>query len=489
MTFVISPPTVQPSPYRESSDAQPWPRRVLIVSPHFPPINAPDHQRIRTALPYLSEFGWQAEILTINPGEVPHPQDDRLRQALPESLAIHTVNALPQRLTRLVGLGNVGWRCLPYLAQAGNQLLAKQSFDLVFFSTTIFPVMILGPYWRRRFGVPFVVDFQDPWRVETAPAGQHRPGGRLKYALDKALAAFWEPRVMQPVSQVIAVSPTYPKTLQRCYPWLKADQLTVLPFGAPEADFDQLPHLPIRQTHFNPQDGRQHWVYVGRGGPDMALALRGLFLGLKQLRSQYPNLPQRLHLHFIGTSYAPAGQGTPTIQPIATACGVDDLVTEHPQRIPYFEAQKLLTDSDAILLIGSADPQYTASKLYPAVLAKKPILAIFHQASSVVDILHQTQAGQAVTFDENTDPAHLADQVISHLKTLLDHPKNTLPPTDWEAFAPYTAHTMTQTLCRVFDQAVSSPSLQNPNHDPLPSPQNPNHDPPVLGGNGGVAVF
>lgn len=458
MTFVASPQTEPPAPYRASSDAQPLPRRVLIVSPHFPPINAPDHQRIRTALPYLSEFGWEAEILTVHPGEVPHPQDDLLRQALPESLAIHTVNALPKRLTKLVGLGNVGWRCLPYLAQAGNQLLGQKSFDLVFFSTTIFPVMILGPYWRRRFGVPFVVDFQDPWRVETAPAGQHRPGGHLKYALDKALAAFWEPRVMQQVSQVISVSPAYPKTLQRHYPWLQTDQLTVLPFGAPEADFDQLPHLPLHQTHFDPQDGRQHWVYVGRGGPDMALAMRGLFLGLKQWRCQDPNLPQRLHLHFVGTSYAPAGRDTPTIQPIATACGVDDLVTEHPQRIPYFEAQKLLTASDVILLIGSADPQYTASKLYPAVLAKKPILAIFHQASSVVDILHQTQAGQAVTFDEHTDPAHLADQVIPHLKTLLDHPQNTPPPTDWQAFAPYTAHTMTQTLCRVFDQAVPSPS-------------------------------
>ena len=30
------------------------PRRVLIVSPHFPPINAPDHQRVRMSLPYGS---------------------------------------------------------------------------------------------------------------------------------------------------------------------------------------------------------------------------------------------------------------------------------------------------------------------------------------------------------------------------------------------------------------------------------------------------
>ncbi|MEA5452435.1 glycosyltransferase [Leptolyngbya sp. CCNP1308] len=458
MTFALNPlPQPQPSPVNHRSAPLPR-RRVLIVSPHFPPVNAPDHQRVRTALPYLAEFGWEAEVLTINPATVPHPQDPLLSQALPAGLPVHATAALPKRVTQLVGLGNVGWRGLPYLAQAGNRLLAQQSFDLVFFSTTIFPVMILGPYWRQRFGVPFAVDFQDPWRVNSAPAGQQRPGGRLKYAFDKSLAAFWEPRVMRRVSQVVSVSPAYPEVLQQRYPWLQADQFAVLPFGAPEADFEQLPNLPLKQTHFDTQDGRQHWVYVGRGGPDMALALRGLFRGLAALRSRYPNLTTVLHLHFIGTSYAPPELATKTIEPIAIACGVADLVTEHPQRVPYFEAQKLLTDSDAVLLIGSADSSYTASKLYPAVLAKKPILAIFHADSSVVDILRQTQAGQAVTFDGQTSPQQLAQQLIAPLQTLLAHPRHTPPATDWGAFAPYTAQAMTKALCQVFDRAVQTPS-------------------------------
>jgi hypothetical protein len=434
-------------------------RRVLIVSPHFPPVNAPDHQRIRTALPYLADGGWDAEILTVNPNEVPHGQDELLQQTLPASLPIHTVDALPQRLTKLIGLGNVGWRCLPHLTQAGNRLLAQQSFDLVFFSTTIFPVMILGSYWQRRFGIPFAVDFQDPWRVDRAPAGNHRPGGRLKYAFDKALAAYWEPRVMQRVSQVVAVSAAYPEILRQRYTWLRPAQFTVLPFGAPESDFAQIPHLPVQQTLFDPKDGRQHWVYVGRGGPDMALALEGLFRGLQQIRSQIPHLTERLHLHFIGTSYAPAARATKTTEPIAAAQGVADLVTEHLQRVPYFNAQKLLTDSNVILLIGSADAKYTASKLYPAVLAKKPILAIFHQDSSVVDILEQTQAGTAITFNQHTSAQSLAQQLTPHLQQLLAQPPNIPPPTNWETFHPYTAQSMTKTLCQVFDRSISTSLL------------------------------
>ena len=40
-------------------------------------------------------------------------------------------------------------------------------------------------------------------------------------------------------------------------------------------------------------------------------------------------------------------------------------------------------DAGAILLMGSSEPHYTASKLYPALLAERPILAVFHEASAV----------------------------------------------------------------------------------------------------------
>ncbi len=33
-------------------------KRVLIISPHFPPINAPDCQRVRMSLPYYRRYGW-----------------------------------------------------------------------------------------------------------------------------------------------------------------------------------------------------------------------------------------------------------------------------------------------------------------------------------------------------------------------------------------------------------------------------------------------
>lgn len=434
--------------------------RVLIISPHFPPTNAPDHQRIRVALPHLADFGWEATVLAVKPEHVPHPQDPLLAKALPSNVSVIAVDAMPSRYTKLVGLGGVGWRCLPQMQAIGDRLLATGQFDLVFFSTTIFPVMRLGRRWWKKFGVPYVLDFQDPWRSDyhrqqsrSQPVKATPPGGRLKYGMTQLLARYSEPQAMRSVQQIISVSPSYPTVLQARYPWLTPEQFTVLPFGAPDQDFEQLPRLDVKQPIFDPQDGRQHWVYVGRGGADMQQALEILFTGVQSARLTHPKRWENVQLHFVGTSYAPPHLAVKTIEPIAVACGIGDMVTEHTGRIPYFEAQQLLRDSDVIMIMGSDDASYTASKLYSCILAKKPILAVFHQNSSVVDILQTCQAGQVITFDQTTQAATITATVEPILQSIVQRSQPV--STNWEAFAPYTGQAMTQQLCAVFNRAVN----------------------------------
>ncbi len=431
-------------------------RRVLVISPHFPPINAPDHQRLRIALPYLRELGWDVTVLTVDPLEVQHPVDPLLAKVLPSDLEVITTPALPHNLTRKVGLGNLGLRCWPFVNRAARRLLRQNSFDLVFFSTTIFPVLALGNEWFKSFGTPYIIDFQDPWRVDQQQQktrAQQRPGGRLKYALDKTLAQWLEPRALKSVSHILSVSPDYPKILQRRYPWLRPDQFTVLPFGAPDNDFSQLPHLGVKQSIFNPQDGFRHWVYVGRGGSDMETALTLLFSGIQQHQQVFPEPWRSVKLHFVGTSYNLSAQNKP-IETLAHRYGLGKLVSEHPQRIPYFEAQQVLLDSDVIMLIGSEDSSYSASKLYASILAMRPLLPIFHQNSLVVDILRQCELGECITFGGTHLPdKQLLNALIASLVTL---PEGTYPKTNWQAFAPYSGKQMATKLCQIFNTAVST---------------------------------
>lgn len=427
-------------------------RRLLIVSPHFPPVNAPDMQRVRMALPYCREFGWDPSVLTVDAASQEATLDPALNHTIPPDVPVTSTPAFSARWTRTVGIGNVALRAFAHLYRAGGRLLQSGPVDLVFFSTTMFAAMALGPLWKKRFGVPFVIDMQDPWLSTYLEerADVPRPP---KYRAARALDSVLEPFTMRAVDGVIAVSEAYIETLRRRYSRLERCPAMTLPFGAAPADFDRLAEMDLPNPIFQPGDGTRHVVYVGRGGHDMAPALRVLFGALAAIRRERTDLAGHLRLHFVGTDYAPAGRGVKTVQPIADACGVGDMVDESPARVPYFEALKLIRDADLTLVVGSDDPQYTASKVYPYVLARRPLVAVVHEASSVGPFLRETGAGSVVTF---SDP-HGLDVPTMAAKTLLTDVLARLPytpDTNWVAFEPATARAMTRRMCEFFDRVL-----------------------------------
>jgi hypothetical protein len=144
--------------------------------------------------------------------------------------------------------------------------------------------------------------------------------------------------------------------------------------------------------------------------------------------------------------------------PAARDAGIDSLVEEHPARVPYLDAIQILLDSHALLVLGSDSAHYTASKVFPYILAHKPLVAVFHEESSVVRILQETQAGQVVTFGNGCSPGQKIEEIAELLRHTLSLPRGSRPPTIWEAFGPYTARAMTSLLAEVFDKALSGAS-------------------------------
>ena len=94
----------------------------------------------------------------------------------------------------------------------------------------------------------------------------------------------------------------------------------------------------------------------------------------------------------------------------------------------YLDALQVLLESDAVTLIGSDAPHYTASKLFPYIMAQKPLLVIVHENSSVAWIADQTRAGRVVTFN-NADrpPAAVVPEIRAWLDTLLSSPADLRP--------------------------------------------------------------
>ncbi len=435
------------------SDCGSVPQRVLIVSPSFPPKNTPDLHRVRISLPYYREYGWEPTILCVSAESCEGRDDPDLAASIPRDIPIVAARAWDLRRCRRLGFGHLGYRSLIPLYRAGYKILATERYQVVFFSTTVFLSFVLGPLWKRRFGCKIVYDFQDPWYHEALPYTPATvPGKWWKYRVDQILARFLERLALRAADHIIAVSQAYKHALSRRNQRLSEADFTILPFAATDDDYKYAKHRQIKWRGFDRISAGAHWFYVGACNHSMAPIVSALFALLSSYRNANPVVWQDIHLHFIGTSYAPPGRTQKLIEPLAHAAGIGDLVTEYPDRIPYFESISTYADSDAILLIGSVDADYTASKLLTAVLSKRPILALFHQRSLVSRLAGRFPNVFLASFAATPDEPGFGAQIERGLAWLRAPDFDTAAIE--RALEPWSAKESTSVQCAIFDRVI-----------------------------------
>ena len=425
--------------------------RVLIVSPHVPPANGADSHRVRMTVPFFEEFGWNAEVLAVNPEHLAVPKDPWLSSGFPNSVPIHRSDALSLRWSSIPGFGGLAFRARRNIRNLGTKLLRQRRFDLVYFSTTVFSLCTLGPYWKRCFGVPFVIDYQDPWITDYYHEHPQitPPGGKLKYSVIDFLARCDEPSVIRDCAGITAVSIAYADQLRSRYPFASELDCLTIPFPGSARDLERIRAERVTQSCFDANDGLAHWVYVGAASQIMSLTLEALLRAVALERDRCPEKINRIRLHFIGTSYAPAGTGVPFVKAIADRVGVGDLIDERTDRIPCSEAFACLHDAHALIAVGSNDSTYNASKLMPYLLAKKPFLAVFHERSPATSLLRKLGGANLVTFDNIQISSEIAERIQQQWIQGDSH-RVTIPFNEAEA-NPYMDRGQAKLLCEFFN--------------------------------------
>jgi hypothetical protein len=241
-------------------------------------------------------------------------------------------------------------------------------------------------------------------------------------------------------------------------PALRPPPMLELPIGGEPADFAALAARPRPNAWFDPRDGLRHLVYAGTLLPLGFETLRALLLALVALREGEPDLAASLRLHFFGTSNQTATDAPPRVLPMARDLGVADLVTEHPPRLDYLDALTVQVQATALLLLGSSERHYTASKLYPALLARRPVLALYHEASSVVEILRRAARSPSVrwvTYDDETRAGDRVAAITAELAALAAAPEYDPADVDLEVLDEFSAARLAARLGAFLDEIVS----------------------------------
>lgn len=421
-------------------------KKILVISPHYPPSNLAAVHRTRLFAQHLPSFGWEPIILCVDENDYEEELDWNLHSLLPKEQRIEKVRALPVTKPRFVG--DIGLRAYVQLRRRALELVIEEKIDFVYIPIPSFYVSLIGTYLNRKTGVKFGIDYIDPW-VHNFP-GSDKLFSRHWFSTE--LAKYLEPKALKNVSLITGVAEGYyQKVMERNPSLLKSCVFGSMPYGGEKLDHLAVKGLGIKPYLFK-NNSKVQLIYAGAMLPKAYEPLQLLF----EVIQENPDVFKDIEIHFIGTGKTPNDSVGYNIKPYAEQYNLwQKQIFEYPKRIQYLDVLIHLENSDGVFILGSTEPHYTPSKTYQGVLSEKPIFAMLHTESTAAEILESSKAG--IVF--RMTPYNLKEQkqeLLTTFKQFLSFKDNfSSSNVDLNKFEQYSAENVTAQLAKLLNQVTS----------------------------------
>lgn len=412
-----------------------------------------DMQRARMMCRHLLEHGWEAEVLAPDLSHQPlQCIEPQAAQFFDPGIPFHAASPRGGKCWDFVGSSTLAWRGFWPVLSEGSGLLRGGRYDLVFFSTAHYMLTLAGCSWRKRHGVPFVIDLHDPWHARSVPRPELARG--LRGRILTTVAARSERAVLSAACGVISVSPSYLEAITRHYGaevfgWQKTGCHRVEPFAYEPAETA----AARRAVSDNAADGDSATIsYCGAGGRVMRASWRVLCQALADLKSRDSSLLESVRFVFKGTSLHYREGDSLEMVEAAREEGVAHLVSEDPTRISYGDSIQLVVGAEGVLILGVDDPGYMASKLFSYLSAGKPLLAVLRTGSVMVPFLQGCPGVTVLEFGPDGSPGQ---ETSEKLRSYLADVRTKRVFNREAALAARSASAMTQRLVQCFESCVA----------------------------------
>lgn len=363
-------------------------KKVLIVSYFFPPVGGGSVMRVTKFCKYLPEFGWSPTVLTAAQHSV--VSDPTLLNELPDGVKVIRVpvsvtQRIKQRFIRRTvsnsmshtavashGIRRIAEKVflalqdvisvpdqykswgVPALHHI-NTLLRTEKFDAIITTSPPHSVHNLGSLVAKRYRIPWIADFRDPWVGN--PLFTHR------FSWHRSLASKMEKNVIEKAQRVLVVTDHMQLQLTDRYsgvvPNLNEKVLT-LTNGWDEDDFVGLKakNSPTSQLLIS---------YVGSiGGTRSSYPLLD---ALTQLRKFRPDVFKDIAVRFVGLF-------SDSQQRWKNTMGNQVYFNSH---VPHRESLQYMLDTDVLLVVlhaaEAAEFAYTG-KVFEYIGSGRPILGL-----------------------------------------------------------------------------------------------------------------
>jgi len=402
------------------------PRQIVIVAPDFPPCNRAGVHRARLFANHLTKFGYHPIVLSVDPAYYEGKLDRELERTVSSDVEIVRTGALPIRPVRLVG--DMGIRSFWHHYRRLCALARERKIDLIYIPIQPNYSALLGPLMHRKFGIPYVIDYMDPWIYALTEEEKKSIKPRVTNWLSHKL----EPLALSRVAGLTTVAMGYLDGVFARHPKLKALPVLAVPMGREPLD-DELVDKSARPSETLPQNGKKVLVYAGAILPHALDTFRALFEAAKKTN-------EPVHFLFLGT-------GGNRLARMAAEYGIAESVTEIAERQSYLEVLTTLRRAHGVLIIGSNEAHYTASKTFQALGSGRPILALLHEKSTAAQILDKAEGTHVVRFNDSA--LAKVEEISRALPEILRRPAK--ENFSREVLKEFSAEKLTEQLAKFFD--------------------------------------
>jgi len=438
---------------------------LLIIYPHWPPSNLAGVHRPRLIANNISDFNWHPIVLTVAHQFYEEEFDWDFTKTIGEDIEVIYTRAIPVFKPRIIG--DIGLRSLFFLYNAAKKIIQLRKIDFIWIPVPSFYTALLGPWLYNKFRIPYGIDYIDPWIRDISSRRNWRS------VISLLLARWLEPIAVKKASLITGVAYEYYRpVLKRNFPYLLGD---VNSLKSPYLHVSTSPRLPVNHstglpiTHFSfpygfdpndynviPANRELPWdknttipiVYAGAFLPNARITMELLFQSLEKMKKE-GKIPDGIKFYFIGTgSYT-----GPSISELSKKSDIAEMVEEKRERLPYLTILHLLKNAHGVMVIGSTEPHYTASKLYQALLSTRPVMALLHQRSQAYEVLKEIEADTYTTVFDLPDEA-IVPAIMDKLKIFFS-PKDSWNP-NLEDLTKYSAYESARKLVGKIEEILGS---------------------------------
>ena len=384
-------------------------KKVLLITPYFPPQDNIGGVRARGLAKYLPEFGYEPVILTV---ALPSAPEARFRvvqteypgdvyDVLAKRLGISPTRGMRDRVGDALATANrknvvIRWLVwfaksiitypdhfktwYPYALKAGAGILEKGKMDAVISSTPPMTPHFVAKELKRRYGIPWVADLRDLWTQD-------------HYVYYPPLIKFFsrklEIKTLSEADAIVTVSDPLSRELGSLH---KGKKIYTITNGF---DPDEVAPARLTEEFTVTYTGR---FIDGRRDPSVFLKV------LNELIDEGSIDAERVNVRF----YGPRREW---LDRVIKACNLEGVVVQNGP-CSREEVLRRQRESQLLLLLGWDDPRdagvYTG-KIFEYLAARRPVMVVNSPEGVLSSLMEKTDAGVFVR-----DRSHLKEVLLGY---------------------------------------------------------------------------